>query len=425
MMREPVAIVLNEREAAKLKAVETLVDSLKSHNITSSRIPITADIVEIVVTRRPKVLVLDYLLGDYSTGLDIQNELLKLPPSERPAVFFLTDEPSVQVAVRALRVGALNYYELDRVDSVGLLTEEINSILKKDKTEAPKSDFKRLALDDLVFEETSSIKLRQSIRSAVVSHSKVIVLHGPSGSGLSALAQAIQAEASPELPTTQIDLRFYTGSMQEMTGLPVNSSTYPVIGTHRSLIVEHVEEDNGDLLEHIASILPYLGSRDSSGNTNLLVACTSCKQTAQAWEKLAQAKVFEVQKIDLRKDDIPPLVQKFLQEAEEMCGKKVKGIDASLLTWLRDQSWPGNIKQLRACVIDAAITHILEHTNLRTTIEEYIDLCKQETSNEEIETALNPQYAGYMIESSNFNFRIAAAKIGCSINKLRKTLDLR
>ena len=70
-MREDVCIVLNEREPSKSKAAEALQAQLQSRGITSSRPVIDRNIEEILVTRMPQVLLLDYLIGDYSTGLDI------------------------------------------------------------------------------------------------------------------------------------------------------------------------------------------------------------------------------------------------------------------------------------------------------------------------------------------------------------------
>ncbi|RIL08412.1 MAG: hypothetical protein DCC75_09015, partial [Proteobacteria bacterium] len=70
-MREPVTIVLNEREANKARAAEVLQRTLQDLGITASRLEIDEHIEDTILKKAPRVLVLDYLLGDYSTGLDV------------------------------------------------------------------------------------------------------------------------------------------------------------------------------------------------------------------------------------------------------------------------------------------------------------------------------------------------------------------
>jgi two-component system nitrogen regulation response regulator NtrX len=60
--------------------------------------------------------------------------------------------------------------------------------------------------------------------------------------------------------------------------------------------------------------------------------------------------VIKVPSLDDRKEDIPLLVNKFLQDISEEYGSKVKQIDDKALTALERHHWTGNIRELRNVV---------------------------------------------------------------------------
>lgn len=60
--------------------------------------------------------------------------------------------------------------------------------------------------------------------------------------------------------------------------------------------------------------------------------------------------VVKVPSLDERKDDIPLLVDKFLDDISESYGSKRKKIDAKALTALQTHTWTGNIRELRNVV---------------------------------------------------------------------------
>ena len=133
-MRERVCIVLNERESTKEKAANSLEEKLREADITASRIEIDKHIVDVICERYPEVLVLDYLIGDYSTGLDIQAAVNAKKVGEhvsKPKIVFLTDEPSVPVAVEALKNGAVEYIELDNPQAVQNTARVVAELLKE------------------------------------------------------------------------------------------------------------------------------------------------------------------------------------------------------------------------------------------------------------------------------------------------------
>ena len=58
-----------------------------------------------------------------------------------------------------------------------------------------------------------------------------------------------------------------------------------------------------------------------------------------------------------RKEDIPPLLDSFLQEAAEAEGKKRPTVPSELYTLLSTYDFPGNVRELRMLVFDAVLRH--------------------------------------------------------------------
>ncbi|APR76178.1 Response regulator of zinc sigma-54-dependent two-component system [Minicystis rosea] len=51
-----------------------------------------------------------------------------------------------------------------------------------------------------------------------------------------------------------------------------------------------------------------------------------------------------------RRDDIPPLIHRFLHEANQATGADVRGLSPSALALLQGYSWPGNVRELRNAI---------------------------------------------------------------------------
>ena len=56
-----------------------------------------------------------------------------------------------------------------------------------------------------------------------------------------------------------------------------------------------------------------------------------------------------------RKDDIPLLISKFLEEFSAENGKTIKGISPQAKSAIYNYNWPGNIRELRNCIESAVV----------------------------------------------------------------------
>lgn len=68
-----------------------------------------------------------------------------------------------------------------------------------------------------------------------------------------------------------------------------------------------------------------------------------------------------------RKEDIPLLVEHFINEYNEQFQKNIHGIETDAMSLLMNYHWPGNVRQLKAC-IESAMNFSIENENISTSI---------------------------------------------------------
>lgn len=414
-MREQVCIVLNERESTKAKAAEALEKHLRAQNITTSRIKVDQNINSAVKQRSPEVVVLDYLLGDYSTGLDVMAAFRKVDPERRPSFLFYTDEPSVQVAVEAMKQGARDYVTLDDPQALGKLASTIKDLVR------PVNPLPRASalpgLDDLVCTAPKSLALLRRLKESCAKAAPIILLSGKSGSGLSTLASAISVTRGKQQNFDVFDARSCDEDILEFFGLRVPRPARGRLGLDRCGLLEHAEDESGSLIRYIQE-----NSRSMWHDGNFLVLTTNSPDSIKAWSSLAGIELIQVPELADRIDDIPALAQRAVREVENFIEKKPKPLPNEVLTWLKSQNWPGDIRQLRACIVDASITATLEDGDLLSLLVERKELWDLEAQPNP--SKLDPIEAAYVFEFAGGDYRRAAALLGCSAKELHKTLQV-
>jgi two-component system, NtrC family, nitrogen regulation response regulator GlnG len=421
MMREEVCIVLNEREPAKARAAETLQAKLRELNITASRPKIDGHIQALLHNRSPRVLVLDYLIGDYTTGLDIMASFAAKEP--RPQIVFLTDEPSIPVAVEAMRSGAIDYLELDHPRAIHNAACSVAEALKRHPAPPPAAAKARLGLDELVANSRAGVNMLEQARALALKPVPLMLLHGRRGAGATALAQAIAAQKLKHGYCTTLDLRIFDEELASFFGLDGKCARGLTLGKDLALIIDRLEEDEGGLLQLLARHLPRI--RDGGAGDprrSFIIACTDCAATAAAWRDLAGAEVLAIPSLELRREDIPALTRRFLCEAEEFLGKAIKAFDPDVMTWLCGLDWPEEIKQLRAVVIESAVRATFSREKIMDLIETARELWRLQSAAPPGEARLDAYAAAAALEACGHNYRIAAARLGCTAAQLRGVL---
>jgi len=417
-MREEICIVLNEREPTKAKVAELLELRFKNSGLTVSRLPVDEHTNAVLRERAPVCLVLDYLLGDYTTGLDILATLATLPESTRPKVYFLTDEPSIRVAVEALHLGAEDYLEIDNPQAIGIVAGKIESEIARRRATRPATRAPMVTLDELVAVSPPMQTCLRDIRNAVTRRCPALILTGEAGVGLTVLARCTALASPDPAAWSYSDLATFLHPPADLPGIECDyrGGIRPVPG--HTLIIDNVEADDGEVLAALGESL----STDTAHRGSLIVATTEQK-TATAYARLLGGETIIVPPLRERRPDVSGLVQRFVREAEALIGRRIPPFDSRVIAEITASEWVGNVKQLRTVVLTTAIDVVLGDERSVDTIlaERYAESIDDLQANGP-STELNPLAVAAVLEANGFHERRAAARLGCTLAQLRSAL---
>lgn len=369
-MREQVCIVLNEREQSKAHAAEAVAHVLSERNITASRIPVNEALLTALKKRAPTVLVIDYLLGDITTGLDVVADLQRSGAAPAHVIMY-TDEPSMRVAVDAMKLGARDYIPLESASSLSAVVRAVEDALAATPKEPLPRTQPILRLDDLVAHSPASRRLIDHARAAVKDGPPLIVIQGSAGCGVSTIARAIATERLPHGEWSVIDLQ---QEMRPLSSLiyPGDGSTRALLAPSRSLIVLSAEFDNGELPPLVERARDALwGTRPSKPTNEFLIIGTHEKETAQLWSKRHDATSLLLPDLDSRRDDIPGLVHAWIREFELLTREKRKPPSPETLQAIAALEWKGGLHQFRNGVFYALSGTQKETVSFEEALTEY------------------------------------------------------
>lgn len=472
VIRDDVCIVLNERESLKKQMATELEEQLRRRKFSTCRLLPTEQLVKLLRERLPRMIIIDYILGDIGTALDILPELAKIKGDFAPRVILWTDEPSVNVAVTALKLGAQDYIELGPAHALDKLVQAIEQQLEQDpesqKKEFPLSRF--IEPSDLVCQAKNFRSCLIQGKSIINRHLPITVLLGERGTGKNALAQYLHALRC-QIPENrageyiEIDLDIWADEIEKLAGACETSHLVPLLSNGASVFIDHVECDTGELCNHLQERSKLIWSPEIVFPPFFVIG-TSSLMTAQAWVRLFDSEVIEIPPLRERPDDLILLFQRFSIQAEQLKRSNRFKLSNEMLHVIGKWSWPGNIKQFRAVVLEILTNPeeklALESEDLGEIIEEIsenpfdprfsetldreahelgsLDIGNQERmvlnalflaklrwQRYHLSEFLYPDIhlARRVLDESFGNYRIAAAKLGTGIFQLRAVLNPR
>jgi len=316
----------------------------------------------------------DLILSDVvmpgKSGMELLEDLKKA--GVQTPIVLISGQANIEMAVKATRLGALDFLEKPLSTDKLLLTVE--NALKLSRLEDENRELRhRLGKHELVGSGAAMKKLMAQIERVAASETRVCIL-GETGTGKELVARAIH-EKSPRRENAFITLNCAAVPAEliesELFGHEKGSFT-GAAGRHLGKF-EQAEggtlflDEIGDMpLSMQAKLLRVLeegevervgGEKPIKVNVRVIVA------THRNLEELSKKNAFRpdlfhriyvfplfLPPLRERSDDFPDLVAHFARQVAAQNGWKEKLFSAEAIAALRKYSWPGNVRELRNIV---------------------------------------------------------------------------
>ncbi|MDA7747309.1 sigma 54-interacting transcriptional regulator, partial [Psychromonas sp.] len=231
-----------------------------------------------------------------------------------------------------------------------------------------------------LFSHSDAMKPVMAMVDAVAETSATVLIIGETGTGKEVTAKALHfaSEQSQQpfigvncaaLPENLLESMLFGHVKGAFTGAHSNKQGYFARAANGTLFLDEIGDISPALQVRLLRVLQErefeaVGSQVTQKTNARIVAATNKDLVALVAEGKFREDLYyrlNVIKINLptlaeRLDDIPFLVELFIQRFNQLHKKSIEGISAEALLHLQSYSWPGNIRELensieRACIL--------------------------------------------------------------------------
>lgn len=296
-------------------------------------------------------------------------------------VIVLTGHGSIDTAVDAMRNGAYDF--LTKPLSLDRLSLIVKRALAGRELEIRHSSLQqeldaKASFESIIGKSAEMQRIFQMVRKAADSKASVLIT-GESGTGKELIANALH-NLSPRknhpfikvhcaaLSETLLESELFGHEKGAFTGAAARKRGRFELANTGTIFLDEIGEINQNVQIKILRVLQdkrfeRVGGEDTLEVDVRVIAATN----RNLEEEIAQGRFREdlfyrlnvvhiqVPPLRDRKDDIPLMLNAFLDEFNRENNKSITGFDARSRSALYKYDWPGNIRQLRNCVESAVV----------------------------------------------------------------------
>ncbi len=317
-----------------------------------------------VAARRPQLILLDiWLEGSRLDGLALL-DVIKSQHPEVPVVM-ISGHGTIETAVAAIKRGAYDFIEKPfNADRLVVVTSRA---LEMFRLRREVHALKQLAshAQHLIGSSPAISNLRHTIERVSPTNSRILIV-GPSGSGKELAARMIHASsARAEGPFVVINAATITPERMEVELFGTEGNGSRKIGALEeahggSLFIDEIADMPRETQNRILRVLTDQQFQRVGGTMRVNVDVRIISSTARDVETEIEEGRFRedlfhrlsvvpirVPPLSERREDIPELVEYFLEQISVMTGLPRRQVGADAIAVLQSHDWPGNVRQLR------------------------------------------------------------------------------
>ena len=327
------------------------------------------------------VLLVDNLMPEL-TGLDLIRELVATSAEgERPQILLMTAHATVESAIEAMKLGALDYlqkpFEIDELlvvvnralDHQRLRTQHGYLISERDE------EFNQYGIVGRSRRVQDVIKTAQMVAKS----KSTVLITGETGTGKEMVARAIHFHsAQREMPLVKVNCAAIPENLLEselfghvrgaFTGALTNKKGKFALADGGTIFLDEIGTMAPALQSKLLRVLQErefepLGSERSHKVDVRVIAATNRDIRQMVSDGRFQEDLYyrlnvipiHIPPLRERRDDIPLLVDHFVRKHAQRAGKRIDGIEAGVRDALQAADWPGNVRELENTVERAVV----------------------------------------------------------------------
>jgi DNA-binding NtrC family response regulator len=332
------------------------------------------DALEIIRNQDVDVVVTDLKLGGDIDGLKILEETKN--HNNKAEVILITAYATIENCKEAIKLGAYDY--LVKPIDIGQLRSLVSQAGQKATAHTDRSQRQNPEKEEFIFEgvrgSNPAVKGIFEVLRRVAPTNISVLIEGESGTGKDLLAKAIHQNSKrwnkpfkpvncAGLTETLLESELFGHAKGAFTGAASDRKGLFEVADKGTLFLDEIgdmaQSSQAKLLRVIEDgvVIPVGSNKPIMVDVRIISATNQNLPKLIEEKKFRQDLYFRIKGVNIslpnlrdRVEDIPPLVDYFLNEAVSEVGSKVTGITDDALAALSKYDWPGNIRQLRHCI---------------------------------------------------------------------------
>jgi DNA-binding NtrC family response regulator len=351
----------------------------EQHDVTATGSPREA--LRLLNERPFDLLVIDNLMPEM-TGLELIREITSSTPAgERPEILMMTAHATIESAIEAMKLGAVDYlqkpFEIDEflvvvrraVERERLRTHRDYLITERDER------FNHYG----IVGQSKAIQDVVRMAQLVAQSRSTVLLTGETGTGKELVARAIHDwSAQREMPLVKVNCAALPESLIEselfghvrgaFTGAVANKKGRFALADGGTLFLDEVGTVSLTAQAKLLRVLqerefePVGSERTVKVDVRVIAATNRDLRHMAADGQFLEDLYYRLNVIPIsvpplrdRRDDIPVLVEHFVARHATRAGKRIEGISADAMTQLSQAPWPGNVRELENAIERAVV----------------------------------------------------------------------
>ncbi len=439
-MAEPIVLIVDDEGSIRESLSEIFKDE-GYYVLTSSS---GEEAIETVKEQSPDLIFLDIWLSGID-GIQTLEEIKGLKP-DLP-IIMISGHGNIELAVKATRIGAYDF--LEKPLSLERVLLAAKRALEK---QALETEYKALKQDltkrfRLIGSSQKMTVLKEQIDMAAQSNSRVLIM-GESGSGKELVARFLHENSKrvgkpfievncAAIPQELIESELFGHEKGSFTGAFERKKGKFELADEGTLFLDEVGDMSLSAQSKVLRVIETQefqrvgGSRNIKVDVRIIVATNKDLREEMKKGNFREDLLYRLDVIPIivpplreRKDDIPSLVEYFLEYFSSEYGQKLKKITPEAIKMLETHDWPGNIRELRNVIERLVIMTPPDTINARNLVvaeptkEDYFAF----TTLREARDAFEKTFITKKLEENNWNISKTAEILQIERSNLHKKI---